>query len=74
MYSRMFVGIDPPVVPQGDADLMFVKGDLIVAGDLFLGLRVDVEQALHDLPFDQGLGNDLRRVLLRDPLVEDILG
>ena len=66
-------GVDPPVVPEGDADLVFIERNLVVTGDLLLALGVLVEQTFDRVPLDQGLSHDLRRIFDRDPLVENLL-
>ena len=53
------VRIDERAAVEGDADLLLVEVDVVLAHDLLVGLRVDVEEFLADFVSDEVLLDDL---------------
>ena len=57
------LGIHAAVGTEDQALLVLVEGDILFMDNLFLGVRVGIEQTLDDLLLLDGLGNNLRNIL-----------
>jgi hypothetical protein len=66
--------VDNSAIPEGDADLLAIKGDFLVTGQLFVGIGHLVREPSDDPSFDERLFNDRLDVPGLNLAIEDPFG